>query len=55
MLPVSFADRHIETIEVDSATTAGEMCAKLAQNVGLKDDFGFSIFITIYDKVSILL
>ncbi len=51
MLPVTFADGRVETIEADSATTAGEMCNKLSEIVGLKDNFGFSIYICIYDKV----
>ena len=51
MLPVTFADGRVETLEADSATTAGEMCDKLSQIVGLKDNFGFSIYICIYDKV----
>ena len=53
MLPVTFADGRVETLEADSATTAGEMCDKLSQIVGLKDNFGFSIYICIYDKVSL--
>ncbi len=51
MLPVTFADGRVETIEADSATTAGEMCNKLSEIIGLKDNFGFSIYICIYDKV----
>ena len=51
MLPVAFADGRVESIEADSATTASEMCHKLANTIGLKDTFGFSIYICIYDKV----
>ncbi len=52
MLPVTFADGRVETLEADSATTAGEMVDKLSALAGLKDNFGFSIYICIYDKVS---
>ena len=54
LLPVSFADHRVESIEADPATTAGEMVTLLANKIGLREEFGFSICISIYDKVSIL-
>ena len=51
-LPVTFADGVTETLEGDAATTASEMCNLLASKINLKDQFGFSIYICIYDKVS---
>lgn len=38
-------------LQVDSASTAREAVTQLAQNIGLRDVFGFSIFITLFDKV----
>ena len=38
-------------VAVDSATTAAEICKELAHAVNLKDAFGFSIYITLFDKV----
>lgn len=51
MVPVTLMDGSSKNVEIDSATTAEEMCLKLANNIGLKDDFGFSIFVMLQDKV----
>ncbi len=53
MVPVTFADGRTETLEADSSSTAAELCSKLANKVGLKDQFGFSLYICIYDKVGL--
>ncbi|XP_058123713.1 myosin-VIIa-like isoform X2 [Anopheles ziemanni] len=52
-IPISviLMDGSSRTVETDSATTAGELCERIADLVGLKDRFGFSIFITMQDKV----
>ena len=52
VLPVTFADGRVETLDADAATTASEMCNLLANKIGLKDQFGFSIYICIFDKAS---
>jgi len=52
MLPVSLPDGRIQTVEADSAMTASEMCHKISALLGLKDQFGFAIYISIMDKVS---
>lgn len=36
---------------VDSASTAEEVCNEINNKLGMKDTFGFSIFITLFDKV----
>ncbi|CAD5124409.1 DgyrCDS12693 [Dimorphilus gyrociliatus] len=54
VLPITFADGRLESIEGDSATTSAELCNRLANKIGLKDFFGFSIFIRVYDKISSL-
>lgn len=44
-------DGTLKVIDADSATTAKEICDKIASMIGLKQQFGFSLYITYYDKV----
>ena len=55
MLPVAMADGSMHSLEADSAITSGEMCHKISATVNLKDTFGFSLFICIYDKVRVFI
>uniref|UniRef100_A0AAX7SFR4 Myosin VIIAb n=1 Tax=Astatotilapia calliptera TaxID=8154 RepID=A0AAX7SFR4_ASTCA len=54
MLPVTFMDGTTKTLLADSATTASELCNALADKINLKDRFGFSLYIALFDKVSSL-
>uniref|UniRef100_A0A3Q4H493 Myosin VIIAb n=1 Tax=Neolamprologus brichardi TaxID=32507 RepID=A0A3Q4H493_NEOBR len=54
MLPVTFMDGTTKTLLADSATTASELCNALADKISLKDRFGFSLYIALFDKVSSL-
>lgn len=51
MLPVTFMDGTTKTLLTDSATTARELCNALADKISLKDRFGFSLYIALFDKV----
>nr|XP_043897585.1 unconventional myosin-VIIa-like isoform X3 [Solea senegalensis] len=54
MLPVTFMDGTTKTLLADSATTASELCNALADKIHLRDRFGFSLYIALFDKVSSL-
>ncbi|CAG5130123.1 unnamed protein product, partial [Candidula unifasciata] len=54
ILPITFMDSSSKTVYADSATTARELCQQLADKIGLKDKFGFSLYIALFDKVSSL-
>ena len=52
MFPVTFMDGTTKTLLTDSATTAQELCSALSDKINLKDRFGFSLYIALFDKVS---
>lgn len=51
MLPVTFMDGTTKTLLTDSATTAKELCNALSDKINLRDRFGFSLYIALFDKV----
>lgn len=53
MLPITFMDGGTKALLADSATTAKELCSQLAQRIGMKDPFGFSLYIALFDKVCV--
>lgn len=50
-LIITLMDGNTRTITVDSATISQEVCTQLCQDLGITDTFGFSLYITLYDKV----
>ena len=44
-------DGNTKTLLADSATTSKELCSQLATKTNLVDQFGFSVYISLYDKV----
>ncbi|XP_013181332.1 PREDICTED: myosin-VIIa-like [Papilio xuthus] len=51
LLTVTLMDESMKTVQSDSATTSEEICQQIADNIGLTDVFGFSLYITLYDIV----
>jgi len=54
MLPITFMDGNTKTLLADSATTAKELCQQLSERIALKDQFGFSLYIALFDKVGLV-
>lgn len=48
---VTLTDGRVLTLSVDSSSTSAELCTSIAQQITLKDTFGFSIYISYSDKV----
>lgn len=46
-------DGTTKTLLADSATTASELCNALADKINLRDRFGFSLYIALFDKVKV--
>lgn len=53
-LDVEIPDGRRVSVSVDSASTSSEMCEMIAANINIKDSFGFSLHVTIDQKVSSL-
>lgn len=51
MLNVTLMNGQSITVPADSASTAKEICQFIADKTKLKDAFGFSLYIAVFDKV----
>jgi len=54
MLPITFMDGHSKTLLADSATTAKELCQLISDRICLKDQFGFSLYVSLCDTVGLV-
>ncbi|CAB1323735.1 unnamed protein product, partial [Coregonus sp. 'balchen'] len=48
---VTLMDGRTISLPVDSASTSKEICQLLSEKVSLKDTFGFSLYVALYEKV----
>ncbi|KAF6720455.1 Unconventional myosin-VIIa [Oryzias melastigma] len=48
---VKLTDGRSVNMEIESASTSAEVCQSLAEEIGLKDTFGFSLYISLFDKM----
>ncbi|VDP97956.1 unnamed protein product [Trichobilharzia regenti] len=53
-LDVTTMDGCIHRVLVDSATKVSEVCHLISNKINLKDSFGFSLFIQLFDELSAL-
>lgn len=52
-LEVTLMDGNEQNVIVDPATTSRELVRKLCGLLGMKEHFGFSVFVSMYNKVSL--
>ena len=53
-ITVTLMDNSHYSIKADSATIAKEITQTISEKANITDDFGFSLFVTLFDKVSSL-
>lgn len=51
LLTITLMDETTITVQSDSATNSEEICQQIADSIGLTDLFGFSLYMTLYDKL----
>lgn len=51
-MSVALLDGRSVELRLDSASTSAEVCQALADNINLQDTYGFSLYISLFDKVS---
>ncbi|KAM7388682.1 hypothetical protein PAMP_024842 [Pampus punctatissimus] len=51
IVSVTLMNGHSVNLPVDSASTSKEICQVLSNKVKLKDTFGFSLYVALYEKV----
>ncbi|XP_053723097.1 LOW QUALITY PROTEIN: unconventional myosin-VIIa [Synchiropus splendidus] len=54
VLTVTLMDGRSFNLSADSASTSRELCKALAKKAQLEDVFGFSLYVSLYDKVWVL-
>lgn len=52
-MSVALLDGRSVDLRLDSASTSAEVCQALAENINLQDAYGFSVYISLSDKVAL--
>lgn len=52
IVSVTVMDGRTINLPVDSGSTSKEICQVLANKITLKDTFGFSLYVALYEKVN---
>jgi len=52
IIPVTFMDGATKLFEVDPATTCAELCKQIKEKLGIKNIFGFSIYVSALEQVA---
>lgn len=50
---VALLDGRSVNLHLDSASTSAEVCQVLADKINLRDTYGFSLYISLFDKVAL--
>lgn len=51
-MTVTLMDDRSVSLHLDSASTSAEVCQAVADKIDLRDMYGFSLYISLYEKVS---
>lgn len=49
---VTLMDERTVSVHLDSASTSAEVCRAVADKIDLEDTYGFSLYISLFEKVS---
>ncbi|XP_070775715.1 unconventional myosin-VIIb-like [Enoplosus armatus] len=50
-MSVTLMDERTVSLKLDSASTSAEVCQTVADDIDLRDTYGFSLYISLYDKM----
>lgn len=54
LIPIALMNNHRMLVTADSVTTVQELCHQICDRIGITDDSGFSVYITLMQRISCL-
>lgn len=54
LIPIALMNNHRMLVTADSVTTVQELCHQICDRIGITDDSGFSVYITLMQRVSVV-